>query len=277
MTLKRLQNHYDTIIVCLPHHTSIICGSWFWQTHWHYRWVECECDIQFDQGNVIVVVYIVGVVVLRVNMDWGSKQRRFLEGFYLIKSHENLQVNIIKGKTYQGNPNQTEIIQSNAHSQLLTRRVSFATITPSFTTLWAAVIIHRSPITMPPPLFPLTLSSTCQGIVLSGASWPPKILWYTLMWFVGWPQTELDTNLHINLTHQFPIKLTIWSSSSFAGWKCIPGKQSGLSITSWVDLHFLSASHVKLTEEQKKKQCDFYIFFFCWSSRVSVLPLVEEM
>lgn len=56
-------------VVSLPHHANVECGILCWQTYWHNGCAECEWFLQFDQGNIIVEVYEVGVVIFRVNMD----------------------------------------------------------------------------------------------------------------------------------------------------------------------------------------------------------------
>ena len=60
-------------VVSLHHHASDICYTLCWLTYWHNGRVEHDWVLQFDQSNVIVVIYIIEVVVFRVKVDWGSK------------------------------------------------------------------------------------------------------------------------------------------------------------------------------------------------------------
>ena len=169
---------HENWVVSLPHHANGVCGALCWQTYRHDRWVEHDWLFQFDQGNVIVEVYVVGVVVFRVNVDWGRKHGRAQQGFKIIVSHVNLQINSRGGNKYQFKIMEATDIQIRpTYSTTLTCTTSLDILFPSYTTLWAAVIIQRSPITMPPPLLPSKISSTCQGTVFSGAFFPPMILW----------------------------------------------------------------------------------------------------
>lgn len=180
-SLNRRTNREDKIIyygvVSLPHHASDICNTLCWQAYWHNGWVERDRVWQFDQSNVIVVVYTVGVVVFRVNVDWGSEQRRAQQGSNIRESHVSLQINSTGENTFKIQKNLSKGHADSIYSSQLTRTDSFGATFPSCTRTWAAVIIQWSAITMPPALCPSTLSNTCQGMVFSGASLPPMILW----------------------------------------------------------------------------------------------------
>lgn len=161
--------------VSLPHQTSDIWSARFWQAYRHDRRAEWDCVLQPDQGNVIVVVQIVWVVVTRVNMYGCDGPGGRHQGVHISQSHVNLH-----SQPHRNTSNIEATKTESSALQLfcrLTRTFCSVVLTPRCSRTWAAVKIQRSETTIPPALLPPTLSITCQGMVFCGASLPPTILW----------------------------------------------------------------------------------------------------
>lgn len=56
-------------LASLPHMSSDQRRALLRQTYWHNRPAKCDWMLQLYQGNVVVEVHKVGVVVFGVNVD----------------------------------------------------------------------------------------------------------------------------------------------------------------------------------------------------------------